>query len=402
MSSGGLSAERLHRMRQTLTAHVERGLAPGIVTVVGRGDEVHTDAIGTAAVDGSTPMRRDTIFRISSMTKPVTAVAAMILVEECKLRLDDPVDDLLPELADRRVLRRPDGPVDDTVPAKRPITVRDLLTFRLGLGLLMTAEPYPIHHAIDELDIVGFGPPNPAAVHSPDEWLRRLGTLPLVHQPGEGWMYNVGSYVLGVLIARAAGQPFETFLDERVFGPLGMTDTGFSVPASRLDRFATSYLPNPDSGALESYDGAEDSQWARPPAFADGGGGLVSTADDFYAFARMLSNLGRVGDERILSRPSVELMTMNHLTADQRSAIDLNADFWVHHGWGFGVAVGLSRDHLATNPGRYGWDGGLGTSWYNDPSEDLTAVLLTQRMGFPTESTIYRDFWTSVYQAIDD
>ena len=241
MSSGGLSKARLGRMHDVMAGYVERGEVPGIVTLVSRRGEVHVDAIGMQAIGGNDPMRRDTIFRIASMTKPITAVAAMILVEECKLRLDEPVDRLLPELADRKVLKRLDGPLDDTVPANRPITVRDLLTFRMGFGMIM-APPgtYPIQRAATEHGI-GMGPPKPQEQPAPDEWLRRLGTLPLMHQPGEKWMYNTASDVLGVLIARASGQPLETFFRERIFEPLGMKDTGFSVPAAQLDRFATSY-----------------------------------------------------------------------------------------------------------------------------------------------------------------
>ena len=228
-------------------------IVPGLVTLVSRRGEVHVDAIGTKALGGSDPMRRDTIFRISSMTKPITAVAAMILVEECKLRLDEPVDRLLPELADRRVLKRLDGPLDDTVPANRPITVRDLLTFRHGLRhaswrrrtRTRSCRPRSEQRTQD------LGPPKPQTPPAPDEWMRRLGTLPLMHQPGERWMYNTGSDVLGVLIARASGQPLETFLRERIFEPLGMKDTGFSVPAAKLDRLATSYWTNPETGELE-------------------------------------------------------------------------------------------------------------------------------------------------------
>src|SRR2546421_9103619 len=182
MRSGGLSRARLGRMHDVMAGHVERGEVPGIATLVSRRGEVHVDAIGTKAVGGSDRIRRDTIFRISSMTKPVTAAAAMILVEECKLRLDEPVDRLLPELAGRKVLKRLDGPLGATVPANRPITVRDLLTFRMGFGIVM-APPgtYPIQAAVDGLRL-SQGPPRPAAVPAPDEWMHRLATLPLIHQ----------------------------------------------------------------------------------------------------------------------------------------------------------------------------------------------------------------------------
>jgi CubicO group peptidase (beta-lactamase class C family) len=279
-------------MHDVMAGYVERAEVPGLVTLVSRRGEVHVDAIGTKALGGSDPMRRDTIFRIASMTKPITAVATMILVEECRLRLDEPVDRLLPELANRKVLKRLDGPLDDTVSANRPITVRDLLTFRLGFGIVM-APPgtYPIQKAIDD-QLLGQGPPAPSRPPAPDEWIRRLGTLPLMHQPGEGWMYHTGSDVLGVVIARASGQPLETFLRERLFEPLGMRDTGFSVPATQINRLATSYWTNAETGALELYDEAKSGQWSRPPAFPSGGGGLVSTVDDYLAFGQMMLNKG--------------------------------------------------------------------------------------------------------------
>jgi CubicO group peptidase (beta-lactamase class C family) len=192
MSAGALSKARLDRMHDVLAGHVERGELPGLVTLIRRRAEVHVDAIGMKAVGGNEPMRRDTIFRIASMSKPITSVAAMILMEECKLRLDEPVDRLLPELADRKVLKRLDASLDDTVPSNRPISVRDLLTFRMGLGIIMPPpDTYPIQKAIAKLEIGGMGPPNPSSPHSPDEWIRRVATLPLVHQPGEKWMYNL-------------------------------------------------------------------------------------------------------------------------------------------------------------------------------------------------------------------
>ena len=374
---------------------------PGLVTLVSRRGEVHVDAIGTKALGGSDPMRRDTIFRIASMTKPITAVATMILVEECKLRLDEPADRLLPELAGRKVLRRLDGPLHDTVPANRPITVRDLLTFRMGFGIVM-APPgtYPIQEAIDE-QLLGQGPPAPSRPPAPDEWIRRLGTLPLMHQPGEKWMYHTGSDVLGVVIARASGQPLETFLRERLFEPLGMKDTGFSVPATHINRLATAYWTNADTGALELYDEAKGGQWSRSPAFPSGGGGLVSTVDDYLAFDRMMLNKGKHGPARILSRPSVELMTTDHLTPEQKA--DAGVILGDSRGWGFGVAMVTRRDDVAGSVGRFGWDGGLGTSSSSDPQEDVVGILMTQAAWTsPSPPGVYLDFWTSAYQAIDD
>ncbi len=379
MSSGGLSKARLDRMHEVMAGHVEHGGVPGLVTLISRRGQVHVDAIGMKAAGGKDPMRRDTIFRIASMTKPITAVATMILVEECKLRLDEPVDRLLPELAKRKVLKRLDGPIDDTVPANRPITVRDLLTFRMGLGIIMAPpDTYPIQKAIAELKIQGMGRPNPSAPHSPDEWIRRLATLPLVHQPGEQWMYNIGSYVLSVLVARASGKLFDTFLRERIFEPLGMKDTGFYVPAEKLDRLATNYNVDAATGALELEDGVENSKWGRPPASPDGAGGLVSTVDDFLAFSQMLLNKGKYGRARILSRPSVETMTIDHLTPQQKAASPFPG-LWDNRGWGFGVCVVIHRDGIAATPGQYGWNGGFGTSWSNDPAEEMIGIIMTQR-----------------------
>ncbi len=400
MGSGGFSKARLGRMRETMAGYVERGAVPGLVTAVSRRGKVRVEVIGKQAVDGA-PLRRDTIFRISSMTKPITAVAALILVEECVLRLDEPVERFLPELADRTVLARLDGPLDETVPAQRPITLRDLLTFRFGFGQLMASpDSSPILRAATDLQI-GMGPPNPAAIPAPDEWLRRLGTLPLMHQPGERWLYNTASDVLGVLIARASGQPFETFLRERIFAPLGMEDTAFSVPAAKLDRLATGYWPDAETGALGVFDEAAGGQWSQPPAFPSGGGGLVATVDDYLAFGQMLLNNGKHGDTRILSRLSIEAMTTDQLMPEQRVGASPFLDD--NRGWGFGVSMLLRRDGIASVPGRYGWEGGLGTSWANDPREGLVAILLTQvAMSSPTAPDLYSDFWTSVYQAIDD
>jgi CubicO group peptidase (beta-lactamase class C family) len=403
-TSAGLSQARLRRMHDVLGGHVERGAVPGLVALVSRRDEVHVEVLGVKAVGGRDPMRRDTIFRIASMTKPVTAVAALLLIEEGKLHLDEPVDRLLPELADRKVLRQLDAPLRDTVPAKRPVSVRDVMTFTLGFGLVLSRERYPIQKAIDELQIVGFGPPNPGSPHTPDEWIRRLGTLPLMHQPGEKWMYNTGAYVLGVLIARASGRPLESFLHERIFEPLGMKDTGFSVPAAKLDRLATAYWTNPATGALDVSDAPQTSQWGRPPAFPDGGAGLVSTVDDYLAFGRMLLNKGRHGRQRILSRPSVETMTTDQLTPEQKAAsVSLVPGYFDSHGWGFGVSVITRRIDPAGQVGKFGWDGGLGTSWYSDPREDMVTILLTQAaFTSPAPPPVVVDFWTSAYQAIDD
>ncbi len=397
----GLSKTRLRRLHQAMAGYVEAGEVPGIVTLVSRRDEVHVDAIGAKAFGGAEPIGRDAIFRIASMTKPITAVATLILVEECKLRLDEPVDRLLPELAGRRVLKRIDGPLDETVPARRPLTVRDLLTFRMGFGMILDPrDASPINKAVadSQIQLLRPGPP-----HSPDEWIERLGSLPLMHQPGERWMYHTGSDVLGVLIARASGQPFEAFLEERIFGPLGMKDTAFSVPPAKLDRLTACYRINPQTRALELHDDSKNSAWAQPPEFPAGGGGLVSTIDDYHAFGLMLLNGGRHGNERILSRHAVEAMTTDQLTADQRTTATFFPGYFESRGWGFGVSVVIRRDSVATSPGQFGWSGAFDTTWFSDPREQLVAILMTQRLAFgPAPAGIRPDFATSVYQSIDD
>jgi CubicO group peptidase (beta-lactamase class C family) len=336
------------------------------------------------------------------MTKPVAAVAALMLVEECRLRLDDPVDPLLPELAARRVLRQLDGPLDDTVPATRPITLRDLLTMRLGLGFLPVAPgSCPLQAACAELRILQ-GPPQPQRQPPPDLWLAGVGRLPLAAQPGERWLYDLGSDILGVLIARAADQPLDLFLEQRIFEPLGMVDTGFSVPATKRGHLATSYEVATTQGGLAVYDPADDqSQWATAPAFPSASGGLVSTADDYLNFSRMLLRGGRHGRTRLLSRSAVELMISNQLTPEQQAGAGMILD--AGKGWGLGLAVTLRRDGLAMTPGQFGWDGGLGTSWRADPRLDLTGILLTQlAWTSPSQPAVCQDFWTATYQALAD
>ncbi len=397
-SAGGLSKTRLGRMHDLMAGHVKAGDMPGMVTLVSRRGEIHVDAIGRIAIDGA-PMQRDTIFRITSMTKPVTAVAAMILVEECKLRLDDPVDWWLPELAKRKVLRAIDAPFDDTVPAKRAITLRDLLTFRPGYGMIVEfPDRYPVQRAIAEAGLAP-GPVFPA--FPPDELMKRYGSLPLIYQPGERWLYNSGSEILGVLIARVAGTTLGEFLRDRIFAPLGMKDTAFSVPEAKLNRFATGYTRDHATQKLNVFDDPIAGKFSRQPVFENGSAGLVSTADDFNAFAQMMLNGGRLGSERILSRPSVELMTTDQLLPEQKLGSELFLGD--NRGWGFGLSVFTRRDDLCTTPGRFGWDGGYGTSWYSDPREQITGILLTQRlMDSPQPPPAFADFWTLAYQAIDD
>ncbi|WP_222125767.1 serine hydrolase [Paenibacillus sp. Y412MC10] len=405
--SSGFSETGLQRMRDVLARHVESGKIPGLVALVNRNGETHVEAIGTMRHDGGAPMRRDTIFRMASTSKPVTMAAAMVLLDECRLRLDDVVDPWLPELADRRVLKRADGPLDDTVPARRPIIVRDILTSTFGLGMDMTSLGTPIMNSIFEQ---GLTPDLPEPMPEPDEWMRRLGALPLMHQPGERWQYHISNDLLGVLVARVTGQSFETFLRERIFDPLGMKDTGFHVPADKIDRLPPLYAPNPQTGEFTVWDEAEGGRYSQPPAFQGGGGGLCSTVDDYHAYFQMLLNQGMHGNERILSRPAVQLMTTNRLTPEQQTArhamatnnVHVSFGQGQHGGWGFGMAVRTYRGDYAPI-GQFGWDGGSGTTTYADPHNQLTGILLTQvGMSTPDSARLIHDFWTTVYQAIED
>jgi len=398
VTAGGFSSKRLTRVRDVLSRNVDAGHVPGGVAVVGRHGEVHIEAIGNLAFEGEgsrTPMAADTICRIASMTKPIVAACAMTLVEDCTLRLDDPVNKLLPELADMTVLADPNGSLEDTVPAKRPITLRDLLTYTLGTGMVI-AEPgtVPICDALEALDR---GEPEPP----PDEWIRRLGALPLVYQPFERWMYETAANVTVVLVSRAAGMSFGEALRERICEPLGMKDTAFSVGGESIGRLATAYRRDDATGEVVVADGP-DGYWSRPPVFESGGGGLVSTADDYLAFASALLAGGTHRGERVLSRRSVTLMTSDQLTPAQKAVSGFRPGYFDDFGWGFGMSVRTRRTHLGPSVGSYGWPGLYGTSWYNDPAEDMTTILMIQRAHAGVSLPMERDFWTAAYQAIDD
>ena len=377
----------MNRLRDVLERYVGSGAAPGAVALVDRDDRLEVEAVGSVDLGGTAPMARDSIFRIASITKPITAAAAMVLVEEGELALDAPVEEWLPELASPSVVRAPDGPVDDVGPAARAITVRDLLTFQAGYG-------FPSDFS---LPVVGLlfsellqGPPQPQAVAPPDEWMTTLARIPLVHQPGDGWLYNTCSDIQGVLIARASGKPLPEFLAERLFEPLGMVDTGFEVPDHKLERF-TSYYRDDLAGGLELVD-APDGQWRTVPPFPSGAGGLVSTADDWHAFGRMLLAEGSFGARQLLSSESVRQMTTDYMTQDQR---DASAVFLEGQGWGFGGSVDVVEIDPWNVPGRYGWVGGTGTAAHIVPATGAVNVLLTQvQMSSPSPTPLMRDFWT--------
>ncbi|MGW7820440.1 serine hydrolase domain-containing protein [Streptomyces puniciscabiei] len=378
----------MNALHDTLHRYVDDGTVPGAVGLVARGDAVEVVTAGSVDTNGTAPMARDTIFRIASITKPITAAAVLMLVEEGRLGLDAPVEEWLPELAKPSVVRTPDAPVADVVPAARPITVEDLLSSRTGWG-------FPADFSLPAVQALFTVQKDGRALQDwpdADTWLGLLAQVPMLHQPGDAWLYGTSSDLQGILVARASGRSFPDFLAERIFEPLGMKDTGFEVPEAKRHRFTSSYTPAPD-GSLELTD-TPDGQWSRVPRFHSGGGGLVSTADDWLAFARMLLNGGEGNGRRLLTPTSVSRMTTNHLTAGQRARVPL---FLEGQGWGYGGQVDVTPADPWNVPGRYGWIGGTGTTAHVVPSLGTVAILLTQvAMTNPTPTPLMRDFWRSV------
>lgn len=385
----GFSKPGLEGVAQVAASHVGASRVPGLVALVASGDDVHVEALGALSIGGPA-VRRDSLFRIASTTKPITGAATMALVDEKVLSLDRPVGQWLPELASPRVLRRMDGPLHETVEARRPITVRDLLTFTFGFGMhvemFAAAPPWPIVTAANEARLATMGPPDPKAAPEPDEWIRRLGALPLIAQPGERWLYNTGAQVLGVLCQRAAGAAsYGEVLRSRIFGPLGMMQTAFVAPDT--DRLATAYVDTPEG--LSVWDPPEGS-WSEPPAFEDGAAGLVSSVDDLLAFATMLLRRG----VRVLSSESVREMTRDQLTAAQRAG---QQAFLADRSWGLCQSVIVTGERT----GAFGWDGGLGSSFLVDPDRDLVVIVLTQRLwDSPQPPAVHTDIQAAAYAAM--
>jgi CubicO group peptidase (beta-lactamase class C family) len=366
-----------------LDEQVAAGRFPGCVAAVRHAGRTEVHATGRPALGDSTPVRPDTLFRIASLTKPFGGVLTLGLVHDGVLSLDDEAARWLPEFAAPRVLADPDGPLTDTVPATGPITVGDLLFMTAGFGLRMDSSP--LAH---EMWVQGVSPGPLGPMVPPDEFVSRLAALPLTAQPGEGWLYHSGSDVLGVLLARATGRSLGELVAERVTGPLGLTDTSFwtADPA----RLATSYAPGDDG--LEVLD-PPDGVFSRPRAFESLGGGLLSTAPDVLALLAALAD----GGGPVLDPASTALLTSDRLTDGQRAV----AQDFLGPGrtWGGNVEVTLEVTDPWTTPGRFGWTGGTGTTGYADPSLDLVAVLLTQRMMTgPADGPEY--FWQAVHDAV--
>lgn len=404
MNPGGLSSKRLKQVHDVLQRHVDAGHGPGAIAMVIRRGEAHTFSNGYLAFEGpnsSQPMTSSTICQIASWTKPIVAACAMTFVEDCTLRLTEPIDALLPELTNMRVLADPTGPLDKTVPAKRPITLHDILTGCMGTGTVL-AKPgeVPIADALLALEHgESSGDPTPSSAN----WLRRLGDLPLVSQPGERWMYYIPSIVLGILLTRVTSKPLGEILEERILRPLGMCDTGFCIKPESAARVATPYRFEPTTGKIVPDGGPTITKVPAP--FKEPASGLVSTLRDFSAFTSTMLAEGKYDGTRILSRPAISLMTSDHLTPAQKAA---STFVWppgirTEFGWGFGLGINTLRTFLGPSSGSYGWYGKYGTVWFNDPNEDMTTILILQTDAYAhIKMPVFQDFLTTAYSAIDD
>ncbi|MEU4422275.1 serine hydrolase domain-containing protein [Actinoplanes sp. NPDC024001] len=351
-------------LEHMLLRHVEAGTVPGAVALLGSGD-VDVAAVGMASTDGE-PMRADAIMRIQSMTKVITSVAALRLVETGRIGLDQSLEQWLPELADRRVLSSPTAALDDTVPARRAITLRHMLTNTSGYGMALVDSPLQRAMADNGTE----AGPEPVTLGA-DEWLMRLAELPLAFHPGEGWRYHHSFSVLGILLARLTGRTLGEHLAEDLFGPLGMVDTALWVPEENLDRLPAAYRHG-ESGLVET-EPAGGGFYAGPPPFDVSHGELVSTGRDFHRFARMLVDGGRVDGDQVISTDHLRQMTSDQVSTECKTPESFFPGFWEESGWGFGVGVRTNGPLR----GRYGWSGGQGTNFFVD-RDGTVGILLTQ------------------------
>ncbi|HXQ14286.1 MAG TPA: serine hydrolase domain-containing protein [Caulobacteraceae bacterium] len=370
----GVDQAALAKIPPALQAVIDAGDLSGFVTLIWRkGEELQFNALGCRNIESGAPMTRDTLFRIASMTKPITSVAALMLMEEGKLRLDDPISKWMPEFADMRVLKDAQGPVEDTYPAPRAITVEDLFTHRSGLAYGFTSIG-PIAYAYQKAlgDVL-------TNQMTPDAWLKALGGLPLSYPPGERFHYSHATDVLGLLVGRIAGLDFRDFLFKRIFEPLGMVDTDFWIPPAKRSRMATMYRMKEDESGLEV---APFPLVDAPPLFCGGGGGLISTLDDYLKFARMLLGGGEVDGVRLLKPETVTLMRANRLSDAQRAVPFMGIPFWAGQGFGLGLSVITDVEKQAWmgagSNGAFGWPGAFGTWWRGDPEEDMILIYLIQ------------------------
>ncbi|MDY6923491.1 MAG: serine hydrolase domain-containing protein [Pseudomonadota bacterium] len=368
-----LDPAKLATVRSALQGFVDRGELSGVVTLASlAGEVVHTEAIGWSDIETRTRMRPDTLFRIASMSKPVTSVAAMMLVEEGRIALSDPISRWIPELAEPLVLRDAAGPLDQVRPTRRAITVEDLLTHRSGIAYAPFSEG-PLKPAYES----ALGDPGMNR-STPDQWLAALGALPLAFQPGERFHYGHSTDVLGFLIGRVEGKPFRQVLHERIFAPLGMADTDFWLPPEKRSRLASLYAWDDVSGTLAKV---EPEMYDEPPAYTPGGGGLISSAPDYHRFARLLLEGGALDGVRLLRPETVRLMQTNRLTQAQRRVPFAGMDLWKKSGFGLGVSIAedvVDNPYSCGAPGSITWPGVFGTWWQADPVNDLILIYLVQ------------------------
>lgn len=369
----GFDPGKLAEVSPALQQFIDRRELAGSVTLTShRGEIVQSEALGWSDIETKTAMRPDTLFRIASMTKPITSVAALMLVEQGRIALSDPISRWIPELAEPRVMRHAAGPLEDTVPAQREITLEDLLTHRSGIAYAFFSEG-PLKQAYEE----ALGDPAMTRL-KPDEWLAALGTLPLAYQPGELFHYGHSTDVLGFLIGRLLGKPLRRVLREMIFAPLGMVSTDFWLPRDKRSRLASLYRYDETAGQLarvltDMYD--------EPPAYTPGGGGLISSAPDYHRFALMLLGEGEHGGVRLLKPETVQLMRTNRLTNVQRQVPFAGMPLWQKSGFGLGLSIAedpIDNPYACGAPGSITWPGIFGTWWQADPVHDLIMIYLIQ------------------------
>lgn len=391
----GFSSERLERINQKMQSYIDSGKLAGTSTMLSRDGKVfHFEQLGVQNLDTKQPMGPDTLFRIYSMTKPITSTAVMMMYEEGHFHLDDPVSKFLPQLADLKVNTGMAQSGPQYTQQDRPITIRHLLTHTAGLSY-GNHQDSPVEADYRE-----------AKVTDPDstisEMIDKLGEMPLVNQPGTKWRYSVATDVLGRLVEVISGQSFDDFLKERIFGPVGMTDTGFYVQEENLDRLATVYGPS-DGGSIQPLENSSTMAATRPHTFLSGGGGLVATASDYMRFCNMLLDGGAANGNQIIGPKTVDMMTRNHLSEDLKPFAVGQANEADTRGCGFGlgfrVVTDLAQHGVIGSEGIYSWGGAASTVFWNDPKENISAILLTQFM----PSSYYplrREFQVGTYQAM--
>ena len=372
----GLCPARLARIGAWAQGWVDSGRLPGVITLVSRHDRVaHVHVCGQADLARGVPLAADSIVRMYSMTKPLATVAAMMLYEEGRFQLDDPIARVLPCFGSMRVFSGGGLGRFDTVPAERDITFRDLMTHTAGLTYgFIDAHPVDAMYRANGIDFQTSG----AAL---GELVERAAALPLIAQPGRAWNYSIATDVLGHLVAVLSGQRFEEFLQRRVLEPLGMVDTGFFVPAEKLGRFAACYTPG-RTGGLFLADDPPSSIFAAARPIASGGGGLCSTLADYLRFCRMLLHKGELDGVRLLGRKTVELMTVNHLGGDMAAMgmprFSKSSYVGIGFGLGFSVMLDPAKAQILGSPGEFAWGGAASTSFWIDPAEAMIVIMLTQ------------------------